>query len=430
MSKEKLLDNVHTAIAAYCDVEHKFDFDPKNPVVRLHEPTFGTEEIFAATQQMLSTQVTMGKKVKAFEQQYCDAFGFTHANMNNSGSSANLLAVAAMCNPVTKDRLKAGDEVIVPALSWATTVWPIIQHGLVPVIVDCDPKTFNFDLNKLAAAITPKTRAIMLVHVYGNPADMDGVMSLVRKHNLWLIVDSCESMGAYFDGKAVGSFGQFGTFSFYFSHHITTLEGGITVTNDFDLAETMRVQRAHGWSREAEEHQKYVKQYPDIDPRFIFVNIGYNLRPTEVQAAMGAVQLPKLAGFIDNRRKTYDDYRKGLAKYGDFFEFQDEQQKGKSTWFGFAVIETESAPFGVKDITAFLQGKHIETRPVIAGNIARHPVMKMHEHRVAGSLAASDRIMQRGFAIGCHHGVGKAAREYVLSQFDAFMKAQGVKAAA
>jgi CDP-6-deoxy-D-xylo-4-hexulose-3-dehydrase len=372
----------------------------------------------------------MGKKVKAFEKQYCDLFGFKHANMNNSGSSANLLAVAAMCNPVTKDHLKPGDEVIVPALSWATTVWPVIQYGLVPVVVDCDPKTFNFDLSKLEAAIGPKTRAIMLVHVYGNPADMDGVMQIVRKHKLWLIEDSCESMGAYYDGKPVGSFGQFGTFSFYFSHHITTLEGGITVTPEFELAETMRVLRAHGWSREAEEHQKYVKQYPEIDPRFIFINLGYNLRPTEVQAAIGEVQLPKLAGFIDNRRETYNDYRKGLEKYGEFFEFQQEQAKGKSTWFGFAIIVKENAPFGVKDITGFLQGKNIETRPVIAGNIARHPVMKLYEHRIAGGLEASDRIMQRGFAIGCHHGINRQAREYVLARFDEFMAKQGIKKAA
>lgn len=424
------IDAIRANVQNYCDAEFKWDFDPKKPVVRLHEPTFGADEINAAIAQMLTTQVTMGKQVRKFEEQYAGKFGMKHGIMNNSGSSANLLAVAALANPATKDHLKPGDEVIVPALSWATTVWPVIQHGLVPVIVDCDPRTYNFDMNKLEAAISPKTRAIMLVHVYGNPCDMDAMMALVKKHNLFLIEDGCEAMGAYYDGKAVGSFGHAGTFSFYFSHHITTFEGGITVTNDFDLAETLRVLRAHGWSREADEKDKYNAMYPDIDPRFIFINIGYNLRPTEVQAVMGQQQLPKLDQLIENRRATYNHYRRALAKHEQFLEFQDEQAKGRSTWFGFGVVVKDNAPFGPKDIARFMNERGIETRPIIAGNIARHPVMKSYEHRVAGTLENSDRIMQRGFAFGCHHAINEAARDYVCATIDAFMDSKGLKAAA
>ena len=427
---KSLIASVHANIDTYCEKNFNWDFDSSNPVVRLHEPTFGAEEINAAIDQMLTTQVTMGKQVRAFEEQYAAKFSHKHGIMNNSGSSANLLAVAALANPATKDYLKPGDEVIVPALSWATTVWPVIQHGLVPVIVDCDPRTYNFDLNKLEAAISPKTRAIMLVHVYGNPCDMDGVMALVRKHHLFLIEDSCESMGAYYDGKSVGSFGDMGTFSFYFSHHITTFEGGITVTDNFDLAETLRVLRAHGWSREADEKEKYISLYPDIDPRFIFINLGYNLRPTEVQAAMGQKQLPKLDQLVNNRRATYDRYRKALAKHEDLFEFQQEQAKGRSSWFGFGVVVKESAPFTPKELCGFMNRNGIETRPIIAGNIARHPVMKMYEHRCVGKLEASDRIMKRGFAFGCHHAVSAEASAYVCSIIDKFLADKGLKAAA
>jgi CDP-6-deoxy-D-xylo-4-hexulose-3-dehydrase len=421
-SKEELLQNVYNSIKAYCENQHDYTFHQDKPLVRLMEPTFSTDEIYAATETMLSTFTTMGKKVRSFEEYYAKMFGHNYGVMSNSGSSANLLSIAALANPVTPNHLKPGDEVIVPCLSWSTTIWPIIQYQLTPVFVDCDPVTFNFDLNKLEAAITPKTRAIMLVHVYGNPCDMDAVMTLAKKYNLSVIEDCCEAMGASFDSKAVGSFGVMGNLSFFFSHHITTLEGGITVTNDFDIAETLRILRAHGWSREADEHKKYIEKYPHIDPRFIFINLGYNLRPTEVQGAMGHVQLPKLAGLIDNRRKAADFYLKELNKYSDFFDFQTETPKGKHVWFGFPMIVKENAPFTVKQITAFLQANNIETRPIIAGNMARHPAFDMFHHKIAGTMEASDRIMQRGFGIACHHEVDNAAAKYVVDAIERFMR--------
>jgi CDP-6-deoxy-D-xylo-4-hexulose-3-dehydrase len=279
----------------------------------------------------------------------------------------------------------------------------------------------NLDLNKLEQAIGPKTRAIKLVHVYGNPCNMDVIMALAKKHNLFIIEDCCEAMGASYDGKSVGNFGDVGTFSFFFSHHISTLEGGISVTNNFDLTETMRILRAHGWSREADNHKKYVAQYPHIDPRFIFINQGYNLRPTELNAAMGMLQLPKLDGFIDNRRETAAFFLQHLAQYEEFFQFQQETPKGKHVWFGFAVILKDSAPFTVQDITAFIQKNHIETRPIIAGNMARHPAFDMYEHRISGELDAADTVMRQGFAFACHHAVDQDAREYMADVIDQFM---------
>jgi CDP-4-dehydro-6-deoxyglucose reductase, E1 len=421
-TKEALLQKIQDNINEYCDTFFDFTFHKENPIVRLHEPTTSGTEIFAAVETMLSTFTTMGKKVRAFENQYATYNATQYGVMSNSGSSANLLAVAALCNPFTPNHMKAGDEVIVPALSWSTTIWPLVQHNLIPVIVDCDLDTLNFDIKKLEQAIGPKTRAIKLVHVYGNPCDMDAIMALAKKHNLFVIEDCCEAMGAQYDGKPVGSFGDIGNFSFFFSHHISTLEGGISVTNNFNLTETMRILRAHGWSREADEHKKYVEKYPDIDPRFIFINQGYNLRPTEVNAAMGVHQLPKLDGFIDKRRETAAFYLNHLAKYSEFFRFQKETPKGKHVWFGFAIIVKDDAPFKAKDISSFLQANKIETRPVIAGNMARHPAFEMFEHRISGDLSAADTVMKKGFALACHQAVDKNAREYVAGMIDTFME--------
>lgn len=416
-----LLDTISTNIREYCDKNFDFRFNPDYPMVRLHEPTISSEEIIAALETMLSTNTTMGKKVRAFESQYASTVGTTYGVMCNSGSSANLLSIAALANPVTPDYLKPGDEIIVPALSWSTTIWPIIQHNFIPVIVDCHLDDFNIDLEKLEKAIGPKTRAIKIVHIYGNPCKMDAIMSLAKKHHLYLIEDSCEAMGAQYNGKPVGSFGHIGNFSFFFSHHISTMEGGISVTNDFNLTETMRILRAHGWSRETDEYSKYINLYPEIDPRFIFINLGYNLRPTEVNAAIGQMQLPKLETYIEKRRETAKFYLNYLAKYSDYFHFQQETPQGKHVWFGFCIILKDKAPFTVKDITIFLQKNHIETRPILAGNMARHPAFKLYQHRIAGELNQADKVMKRGFAFACHQAVDKNAREYVVKTIDAFI---------
>jgi CDP-6-deoxy-D-xylo-4-hexulose-3-dehydrase len=393
--------------------------------VKLHAPTFGEEEISAMVAQMRTGDVTMGRQVRRFEQMCAEYFGVRHCVMCNSGSSANLLAVAALSNPAWNDRLKPGDEVIVPALSWATSVWPLIQHGLVPVFVDCDINTFNVTPQAIEAAITDKTKAIMLVHVYGNPCHMngsfhDGIMQVAGKHGLYVIEDSCESMGAGIDNKYTGSFGIVGTMSLYYSHHITTFEGGLCLTDNAEFADLMRILRAHGWSREADNSQKYADLYPNIDPRFLFVNIGYNLRPTEIQAAMGMVQLPKLYGFVQDRCNVTHAYRNRLERYSDYFILQQQQIFGLSSWFGFGII-LKDTPFTRAEIVRFLNAKGIETRPIIAGNMARQPAMKMYEHRVSGSLENSNTIMDRGFAIGCHQGVSRDDCEYVGDCFDEFM---------
>lgn len=422
---EDLMRAVRASVEAYCAKAHDYAFDPKRPIVRLHEPTFGAEEINAALECMLTTYVTMGPKVKGFEREFADKHGWRHGVMVNSGSSANLLAVAAIANTLTKDGLKPGDEVIVPALSWSTTVWPLIQLGLVPVIADLDPRTLNIDPNEIERAIGPKTRGVMIVPVYGNPCAMDAIVDICRRRNLVLIEDCCEALGATYDGKPVGKFGRVATFSFYYSHHITTLEGGICVTDDDELAETMRILRAHGWVREVEDKQRWLKQHPDIDPKFLFVNVGYNLRATEPQGAMGTVQLKKLDRFVEMRRASAATYRNALQRFDNLFAFQEETPKGRHSWFGFSLILREGSKFGARELMAALGRANIETRPIIAGNIARQPALQHYAHRTVGDLKHATAVMQRGFSFGNHQAIDDAARAYVAEHIAKFVSERG-----
>ena len=368
----------------------------------------------------------MGVKVKTFEKEFSRMFNFGYSIMNNSGSSANLLGIAAITNTATPDGLRLGDEVIVPALSWSTTVWPLIQCGLVPVVVDIDPTTLNIDPNEIERAIGQKTRGVMPVHVYGNPCDMAAIMDICRRRNLVLVEDCCEALGAYYDGTPVGKFGRIGTFSFYFSHHMTTLEGGICVTDDFQLAELMRILRAHGWVRELDDPDPYVHKYPEFDPKFLFVNVGYNLRVTELQGAMGSIQLPKLNDYVKARRENTQEWQSSLAVWSEFFSFQQETPTGRSSCFGFPLIREASAPFELKNLTRFLNDAQIETRPIICGNIARQPAMEMYEHRISGDLRHSSNIMANGFSFGNHQGITADGRSYVSERIREFFHIQGI----
>jgi len=426
-SSESALREVRESVRRYVRDHVDHSFDPANPVVRLHEPTFGADEIWEALESMLTTQVTMGPKVRRFESEFADAFGYRDAVMVNSGSSANLLAVAALCNPAAPDRLQPGDEVIVPAVCWSTTVWPLIQHGLVPVIVDIDPATMNLSPDAIEDAVGPRTRGIMPVHVYGNPCDMQAIIDIVTRHRLMLIEDACEALGTEYGGNPAGTFGRVGSFSFYFSHHITTLEGGMCVTQEPDLGELIRVLRAHGCVRNNRHPETHTEKRPEIDPKFLFVNLGYNLRATELQGGFGYVQLPKLRGFIDIREQNALFWRQEFSDYdGSIFGLQQPTPNGKHSWFGFPMTVLDGAPFQAAELTSFLNSRGIETRPIIAGNIAAQPGLEYYEHRVAGDLPAAQHVMRSGFTFGNHQAVDERARKYVGDAVHEFVRAKGV----
>ncbi len=262
---------------------------------RLAADTLSGEEISAAKAVLDSGRLTMGDRVRAFEEQFAVAVGARHAVMVNSGSSANLLIVDGLLRRTAGEApLRAGDEVLVPALSWPTTVWPIVQLGLVPVFVDIDPTTLAIDLESARQAIGPRTKAMFLIHVLGRAAGMGEYQRFCARHGLRLIEDVCESLGAHSEGRHVGTFGDAGSFSFYFSHHISTIEGGMVVTNDAELCDDLRSLRAHGWVRDRTDKARWKESSPGIDERFLFIAPGYNVRPTEIQGAIGSAQLRRL----------------------------------------------------------------------------------------------------------------------------------------
>lgn len=384
----------------------------KTPIP-LSLPTYGAAEVVEALDSLMSTWVTMGAKVKAFEEMFADHIGRKHAIMVNSGSSANLLALSAL-------GLQPDDEVITPALTWATTVWPIVQVGAVPVLVDVDRRTYNISPDAIRAAITTKTKAIMPVHVLGNPYDM-AVQDIAGWYNLAVIEDTCESLGAAWREYKVGSWGTLSTFSFYFSHHISTIEGGMVVTGDDELADMCRSQRSHGWMRDLSNKAEVAARYPHIDDRFLFPHTGYNVRPTEIQGAFGIHQLPKLKGLVEARRANAGYLNKALAPYEEWLMLPHETLHTRHSYMGYPITVKEGAPFTKTELVQHLEGKGLATRPLLAGNIVNQPAMKQLHYRIHGSLQNAQYIHDNGFYIGPHQGIGQAEREAIVEYFSEFL---------
>ena len=419
--RNKIKKEIRGLVEQYFTTQGKEPFIPGRTKIVLNAPPYSHEEVNEAIDSLLTTWVTMGEKVKRFEAMFADYIGVKHAVMFNSGSSANLIALAVLTNPVLKDAIQPGDEIITPAVTWATTVFPIINCGAVPVLVDIDLDTFNINPDEVEKAITNKTRAIMPVHLLGNPCHMNRIMKIAQEHNLFVIEDSCEAHGAEFNGQKVGSFGNLATFSFFFSHHITTIEGGMVLTNNEEYAELARAMRAHGWIRDLKAKNVIAKKYGGIDPRFLFINIGYNFRPTEIQGAFGIHQLKKLERFIEIRRENANFWTENLRQYSNHFSLHEERARTRHVWFGYPVTVNHGAPFSKKELVAFLEKKGVETRPIMAGNIDEQPVMKLFPYKKIGNLPNSRLIMRNSFFFGNHLGIGKEEREAIVDYIGEFM---------
>ena len=345
---------------------------------------------------------TMGKKVKQFEKDFSIYIGSRFSVMVNSGSSANLLMIASLFYlQDDKRKLKRGDEVIVPAVSWSTSYYPLYQYGLKLKFVDIDLETLNYDLKKLKEAVSNKTKMILAVNLLGNPNDFKEIKKIIGRKNIILIEDNCESLGAEYENKKTGSIGILGTFSFFFSHHISTMEGGMIVTNNEELYHILLCLRAHGWTRNLpEENHVALKSNDEFKESFNFVLPGYNLRPLEMSGAIGIIQLKKFPDFLIQRKKNAKMFLEKMQKY-DYIYTQKEI--GLSSWFGFSIVLKPGFNINREQIIKILNKKGFECRPIVAGNFANNKVVEFFDKELHDELKNANWIDKNGLFIGNHH---------------------------
>jgi CDP-6-deoxy-D-xylo-4-hexulose-3-dehydrase len=365
-------------------------------IYRLSPDSFSNEDIIKGIEVLLTKKITMAEITIKFEKEFAKFIGSKYALMVNSGSSANLLATFALINPLKKNKLKKGDECLIPSLCWSTSLWPIVQAGLTPKFVDIDPQTLNISIPDLKKKISKKTKAIMGVHVLGNSTNMDELMHIVKKNKLYLIEDTCESLGSKFDKRYLGNFGNFGTFSFYYSHQITAGEGGMIICNDKNDYEIIHTLRAHGWDRGLKNKKN----------NFNFINSGFNLRPLEISAAIGFNQFKRLNQFkkirFDNRIKIISKLTNS-KKWKDQFSFIDPIKKLNPSWFGLPILINDKYKKKKNKFLSFLNKSGVETRPIISGNFLNQPSIKLYElNKNKERFSGSQDVEERGFFIGIH----------------------------
>lgn len=365
---------------------------------------------YEAMQRVISSgNFTMGREVQAFERDFASEFGTQHAVMSNSGSSANLLAMAA----VKYSSLNPGegrDEVIVPAVSWATTYYPITQLGFKLKFIDVDIRTLNAGYESIADSIDDQTAGVVVVNLLGNPSELTEIRRLCDDHDIFMVEDNAESMGASYDGRPAGTFGHIGTFSSFFSHHISTMEGGVSVTDSLELKQVMTSLRAHGWTRELPtQNLVHNKTGDDFDDKFRFVLPGYNLRPLELEGAIGREQLKKLPGIVAGRRKNAGKFKTLISQ---FPEILSQEELGESSWFGFSLILAGNQIGRRAELLSILRSNSVDVRPIVAGNFTKNPVLRHLPHVDVGELPNADRVHSDGLFVGNHHY--EMSREFEL----------------
>tara|TARA_R110002110_G_scaffold18070_23_gene76335 strand:- start:3032 stop:4198 length:1167 start_codon:yes stop_codon:yes gene_type:complete len=360
-------------------------------------------EFDALDRVIASDMFSMGPEVRAYEEEFAALFGSKFSVMVNSGSSANLLMTAALFFTKNADlKLERGDEIIVPAVSWSTTYYPLCQYGLRLKFVDIDRETLNYDLAALEAAITDKTRALMVVNLLGNPNDFAALKRLTDGRNIVMIEDNCESMGATFEGKQAGTFGVMGTFSSFFSHHISTMEGGMILTDDEELYHIMLSLRAHGWTRNLPKFNHVTGEKSDdpFEESFRFVLPGYNLRPLEMSGALGREQIKKLPDLIAGRRANGALLQEAVS---DHPRFMIQREIGNASWFGFSLVLRDGHAGERAQMVRDLTAAGFECRPIVAGNFAKNEVMEYFDFEIHDTLSNADYIDANGLFVGNHH---------------------------
>lgn len=407
-------------------------FIPGTTPVPVSGKVFGTDELQSLVDSALDFWLTTGRFASRFEKEFARFIGLKHVLLVNSGSSANLLAVSALTSPqLGERRLQPGDEVITVAAGFPTTVNPIVQNGLLPVFVDVTIPTYNVDTALLENAVAKKTKAVILAHTLGNPFDLSTVVDFCKKHGLWLVEDCCDAIGSTYDGKMVGTFGDISTASFYPAHHITMGEGGCVMTNDSRLKMILQSYRDWGrdcWCETGVDNtcrKRFSRQFGDLpggyDHKYVYSHIGYNLKVTDMQAAVGVAQLKKLRRFIDIRKSNFRFLREGLEELQQFLILPERTENSVPAWFGFPLTIAPDAAFARNELIRFLDAAKIGTRLLFGGNLTKQPAYHEVAYRVSGELPNTDTIMQRTFWIGTYPGLSEPMLEYMVAQLRRFI---------
>jgi CDP-6-deoxy-D-xylo-4-hexulose-3-dehydrase len=427
--KPAALARVHRTLCtqearAYADLAHGAPiFVPGRTPVPPSGKVIGARELELLVEASLDGWLTTGRFNDAFERKLGAYLGRRHVRTTNSGSSANLLAMTALTSHLLGDRaLRPGDEVITVAAGFPTTVNPSLQNGLVPVFVDITLPTYNIDPERIEAAVSPRTRAIMIAHTLGNPFDLDAVMDVARRHNLWVVEDCCDALGATYRDRKVGTFGHVGTLSFYPAHHITMGEGGAVFTDD-DLLRRA-IESIRDWGRDCycapgKDNtcgKRFKWQLGDMpagyDHKYTYSHLGYNLKITDMQAAVGLAQLDRLEGFIEARRRNFRHLRARLAPLADRLLLPEATPQSDPSWFGFLMTLLPHVTQTREQLTGFLDRHKIGTRLLFAGNLTRQPYFRDRPHRVSGTLENTDLVMARTFWIGVYPGLNAGMLDY------------------
>ncbi|NJD76982.1 MAG: lipopolysaccharide biosynthesis protein RfbH [Candidatus Methanoperedens sp.] len=432
-TKEELKKEIFSKVKEYFLLAHRQkQFIPGKSKVNYAGRVYDEKELISLVDSALDFWLTAGRFARQFEKEFAEFLGVKHCLLTNSGSSANLLALSALTSPTLGEKqLKPGDEVITVAAGFPTTVNPIIQNNLIPVFIDVNLGTYNIQCDKIEDAISDRTKAIFIAHTMGNPFNLDAVMEIVKKHDLWLIEDNCDALGSKYKGKYTGTFGHIATFSFYPPHHATMGEGGALVTNDTNLKRLIESFRDWGrdcWCEPGCDNscgKRFDWQLGELpygyDHKYIYSHIGYNLKVTDMQAAVGVEQLKKLPSFIEARKRNFRLLYDGLKKYDKYFILPEIEKGAEPSWFGFLLTVRENAGFSKIDIVKYLEEHKIATRMLFAGNITRHPSFTGVNYRTYGDLMNTDYIMNDTFWVGVYPGMTGEIIRYILYCFEEFI---------
>lgn len=433
MNPEQIKQQIFSLVKDYAEAQFpKKNFQPGTSPVPISGKVFDHEEICNIVESALEFHLTTHTFNAQFEKQLREFLGVKYVLTCNSGSSANLIALTALTSPLLKERaLRAGDEVITVAAGFPTTINPILQNGCIPVFVDEILPTYNIDVSLLEQALSPKTKAVFIAHTLGNPFDLQAVADFCAKHNLWFIEDSCDALGGTYKSKNIGTFGDIATFSFYPAHHITMGEGGAVATSNPILKKVMESIR--DWGRDCwcppgvdntcgKRFDWTYEQLPDgYDHKYVYSHAGYNLKITDMQAAVAVAQMKKLPNFIAIRKRNFELLSQKLAVFSDYFILPQATGHSDPSWFGFLLTIKDGAPFTRNKLTKFLDSKKIGTRLLFAGNVTKQPYMQGRPYRIVGSLKNTDKIMKDSFWIGLYQGISPEMIDYMVSCFREFI---------